>query len=103
MHLSFITAPEVQGRQGSSFEKRFEMCVRPCTKTDEEPADRGCMLRDAGVRRTRGGPHSAKPCVYEGLPAVDRRCPKIRNALMNSGGLTKLFFAAAVMFSSCPC
>lgn len=45
------------------------------------------------------------PLLREGLSAVDR-ChlpPKIRNALMNSGGLTKLFFAAAVMLSSCPC
>lgn len=63
------------------------------------------MLGGAGVHRTQGGPHSAIPSVCKGLPAVDR-ChlpPQIRNALMNSGGLTKLFFAAAVMLSSCPC
>lgn len=31
-HSSFFTALEVQGAQGSSVEKHFEMCVRPCTK-----------------------------------------------------------------------
>lgn len=91
--------------KASRLKSLFETWLRPCIKTEKEPADQGCMLGDAGVHRTQGGPHAATPCVCEGSPAVDR-ChlpPKIRNALMNSGGLTKLFFAAAVMLSSCPC
>lgn len=91
--------------KASCLKSFFETCIRPRIKTEEEPADQGCMVGGAGVHRTKGGPHSAILSVCKGLAAVDRchLSPKIRNALMNSGGLTKLFFAAAVMLSSCPC
>lgn len=91
--------------RGSSFENHFETCVRLCTKAAGEPVAQGCVFADAGVHRSQGGPHCQMLRV-QGLPAADRRCHltlTTRNALMNSGGLTKLFFAAAVMFSSCPC
>lgn len=60
------------------------------------------LLMHAGA----GEDHTAKKRVCRGLSAADRRCHLTLttwNALMNSGGLTKLCFAAAVMFSSCPC
>lgn len=103
--LHSLLAQKLGVHKASGLISFFEACIRPCIKTEDDPVDQGCMLGGAGVHRTQAGPHSVIPSVCKGLSAVDR-ChlpPKIGNALMNSGGLTKHFFAAAVMFSSCPC
>lgn len=65
LHLSFITASEFQSTQGCSFEKHFWMCIRTYTKADKEPADWGCTLGDAGVRRTQRTTLCQIPCVRE--------------------------------------